>query len=143
MQGMHKAKVIGEGSQVGQKIGSHFSGFPAGLEVPERLGDISGRTLEGNGGKTGGFLTVVLDEFGLVVEGIDVTDRARAKDHQHLLGRAFEVSIPRGIRLVRIDVRTNGSFATETGWVIRGKQAVFAQQAEQDQELQGKNRCSS
>ena len=48
VQGMKKAELISEGAHLGQKLGRHLARLPPGFELPERLGYISRRSLEGN-----------------------------------------------------------------------------------------------
>ena len=49
-------------------------------------------------------LAMALDEFRLVVEGVNLAARPRAENHQHLLRLGPVVRVPCGVRLGRNDV---------------------------------------
>jgi hypothetical protein len=138
MQGVHEAKVICQGTQIRQQVGSHFSGFPTWLEIPKWLGNVPRRTLEGYGWNTGWFLPVQLGQGWFVVKGVDMTDCAGTKDHQYLLGRALEMGISGGIGIIRIEVRTNGRFSAKASRVVRSKESVFAKQLGKAKSAKGK-----
>ena len=126
MQGVHEAEVVSKSPQVGQQFGNHFAGFPAWFEIPKGLGNVPRRTLEGYRGNSRWFLAMILNEFGLVIKSIDMTDRTGTKDNEYLFGRPFEMSIPGSVGIVGINVRPDGFFAGEAGRVIRRKKPVFA-----------------
>ena len=81
---------------------------------------------------------MVLDKLGLVVEGIYVADRTWAEDDQNLLGRPFEMGVPRSKRFVGIDIRTDGRFATETGGVVGSQKPLLAQELSEAKGTEGK-----
>ena len=69
---------------------------------------------------------MILNQFGLVIKSIDVTDRAGTKDNEYLFGRPFEMGIPGGVGIVGVNVRPDGFFTGKAGRVIRRKKPVFA-----------------
>ena len=62
-------------------------------------------------------------ELGLVVEGVDVTDRARTVDHEHLFGGGSGVRLTRRVWFVRVDDWTNGLFPAH-GLGLRREQSI-------------------
>ena len=106
---MEEAKIIGLLGQMRHQLRDIFSGLAARLKVPERLGNIARRSFEGHRGHPRRFLPVIFKQIGLVVEGIDVTHRPRAINHQHLFGRRREMRRTHAIRITRINDRANGS----------------------------------
>ena len=61
-----------------------------------------------------------LGQCGLVIKCIDMTDRSRAVNHEHLLGRTFKVALATQVGIVGINVRTYRTFTAEFCWILRG-----------------------
>ena len=99
--------------------------FPRGLKSQKGLAMFPDGPSKVTAGIPGGFLPI-LNEFGLVIKSIDMTDRTGTKDNEYLFGRPFEMSIPGSVGIVGINVRPDGFFAGEAGRVIRRKKPVFA-----------------
>jgi hypothetical protein len=110
---MHEAQVIGEFGKVRQQVRNHFPAFAPRLERPQRLDEIAVRTLKRHQTvATRQRLIVPLDQLGLIVPRIDVTERARAENHQHLLGTWFEMRLSRRVRFFRRKLRPDRVGAT-------------------------------
>jgi hypothetical protein len=62
---------------------------------------------------------VLADDLGLVVEGIDLARRTRAKNHHDILGAWREVRSARSVRLGRVDHRADGFDVAESATALR------------------------
>ena len=108
---MDEAKVISLFSEVRQQIRDHFAGLTSWPKRPERFCNIACRSFESDRWNAGWFLAVVLFQFRLVVESVDMADCTRAVNHQDLLGRHREVRRTRCVRVVGIDLRADWRLA--------------------------------
>ena len=98
---------------------------PRGLKSQNGLATFPGGPSKGNLGNERCLLTVQLRQRRLVVKGIDMADRARAIDHQHLLGRRVEVTTAWQVGIVGIDVRPDRNFSAELRWIVTGRRIAF------------------
>src|SRR5688572_22216518 len=89
---MDKAQLVRQIREVRQHVRNHLAVLTARLEIPERTRKISVFALEGDqlvvAGKR---LAVTLDEFGFVIPGVDMAQRARSEDYQNVFGFGSEV----------------------------------------------------
>ena len=88
---VEEKEVVRALAELWQQIGRHLAGFAAWFEIAQRFDKVSLLTLEGDDAAAGHGLIVVFEESGLVVEGIDVTQRTTAKDHDDAFGLRREV----------------------------------------------------
>ena len=129
VQRVEETKIIRHRCEIRQQIAHLLAGLPPRFEIPERLGHVSRRPLEGDLGNVIGLLPVLFFQSRLVVKGVHVAHRARAVNHQHLLGRHGKMRWARGVWIVGIDRRSDRLFATEAGWIIFRQQTRQAQSA--------------
>ena len=118
---VNEAHVVGEFAKPRQKITCHRAALAARLEVPERLDEVALLSLERDQGTAvrGHRGVVPLHEFWLVVEGVDMGERARAEDEQDLVGLGWKVRLPRGIGLRRVDGRADRWLGAEEPLLVK------------------------
>src|SRR4051794_9529105 len=116
---MDETHFVRQGSEVRKHFGNHLSGLSPRPEFPQRLSEGAIRALEGDQLFTPGEgLAVALDELGLVIPNVKMTERARTKDYEHILCAGGEMRGSWGIGALRRPIRTNGCS-------VRPKQALL------------------
>ena len=81
---------------------------------------------------------MILCQVRFVIKGVDMTDRSRTKDHQHLLSLSFKMGLSGGVWMVRVNIRSNGRLAGKTGGVDRSEQTILVQQLGKSKSTGGK-----
>ncbi len=127
-----EAHLVGQFTEVRQEVARHRAALTPRLELPERLDEVPLLPLKrdqflatGRGHRR----VVEPHELGLVVERVDVRERARAEDHEHVLRLRREVRCPRGIRLGRVDRGPDRRLASEEPLLVEQRRKRDARQA--------------
>jgi hypothetical protein len=106
---MDEAEVVGQLANARQEVARHLAARATRAELVARASEVTVLTLEGDeliGARHR--LAVAADEFGFVVERVEMAQRAGAEDHQDVLGPWCEVGSARGVRTEGIDWRADG-----------------------------------
>ena len=69
------------------------------------------------------------DKLGLVVERIDMRERTRTENHEHILRLRREVRLPRGIGLGGVDGRADRRLGPEQPLLVQEGSERYARQA--------------
>ena len=137
-EGVNETQVIGQVTQPGDEVGDHLAALPAGPERPGALGESSLRPLEGDQLVSAGHrLAVPGDQFGLVIERVEMTAGPRVEDHQHLLRLRGEVGLAASVGVGRIDLRPDGG-AVVVAFGLGRQQPITPQQVRESHPSQGR-----
>ena len=129
---VNEAHLVGQFAKLRQQVARHRAALAPRLELPERLDEVPLLSLECDqlfaaGGRHR--RVVPLHELRLVVERVDVRERARAEDHQHLLGLRGKVRRPRGVGMGRVDERPDWWLSTEQPLLVQERRQRDAREA--------------
>ncbi len=127
---MQKAQLVGQFTEIGQQLAGHLPALPARTKFPQRLGQIAVLALECDQFvRPRHRLAVVLDQVRLVLERVYVAQRPAHEHHQHILRFGGEMRRAGGIRIRRVDLRTQWRLRVVA--FFRGQQTVVGQQRSQ------------
>ena len=105
---MEEAHVVGDFAQLWNQIGNHLARFAARLELPRAFREHSLLALKRHQVfRARHRLTMLLDQFRLVIECVNLATGAGAENHQHILCRRFVMRIACGKRAAWDNLRTN------------------------------------
>ncbi|MFM1944028.1 MAG: hypothetical protein RI897_3010 [Verrucomicrobiota bacterium] len=106
-----EAHIIDQVGEVRDEVGNHFAALAAGSEFPGAFGEHTLFALEGDERVSArhGF-AMVPDEFGFVVESIELAAGAGAEDHEDLFGGGGEVGWSGCVGVGGVDFGSDGVF---------------------------------
>ena len=122
---MDEAHFIRQGGQVGDQVGNHLPTLASWTKLPGTASQRSLLALKGDEllvPRQG--LPMATNEFGLVIEGVELTAATTTEDQQDILGPGLEMGIAWRIGMTRGDDRTNGVLTRHRG----GQQPLTPQQ---------------
>ena len=98
---MDETHLVGKAREARQHVRDHFPGLTARTELPQRSREISVLALEGDQLVIAWQrLVVAFDQLRFVIPSINVTERARTKNHEHILRLRREVRCARSVRIL-------------------------------------------
>ena len=100
---MHERDVVSEFREMRDHVADPLASLAALAKRVLRPCEIARRSLEGHGGASGQRFVVPLDQLWLVVPGLQLADRACAKDDDDVLRFAWKMRLSRRIGTRRVN----------------------------------------